>query len=106
VDGALGFAFETKIEDPLPQLSDAEIRALATKIVEPAWPTDSARPEQTIEVEMSVNEKGELTGMGFTKVPAALQGAVMNALRQWTFRPQIRNDKPQYFYGTLLFAVK
>lgn len=37
VDGGLGFAFDTKIGNPLPELSDAEIRALATKIVEPAW---------------------------------------------------------------------
>lgn len=37
VEGGLGFSFETRIDNPLPELSDAEVRELATKTVEPLW---------------------------------------------------------------------
>jgi hypothetical protein len=104
VDGGLGFAFDTKIGDPLPELSDAEVRALATKIVEPVW-ASGAHSGDVAEVDIGVNEEGKLTGEGYTKVPSNLQSPVMAAISQWTFRPLIRNGKPQYFHGVLKFVV-
>ena len=106
VDGGLGFTFSTTIEDPLPQLTNDEIRQLATNIVEPVWPTGSVHRGDVIEAEISVNEQGKLTGMGFTKTPVPVQGAVINALQQWKFRPLIRDGKPQYFHGTVQFKVE
>jgi hypothetical protein len=106
IEGGLGFAFETKIEDPLPELSDAEVRALATKIIEPVWPAGSVTPGQIVEAQVSVNEQGQLTGTSYAKVPSALFGAVNSALRQWTFRPLIRDGKPQYFHGTVKFTAQ
>ncbi len=44
-------------------------------------------------------------GEGYSKVPSGLQGPVMNAISQWTFRSLIRDGKPQYFHGTVKFAV-
>jgi hypothetical protein len=105
VDSALGFVFDTKIEDPLPVLNNAETRALATTIVEPGWPTGLPEHGQTIEIDIGVNEQGKITGEGYAKVPADLQGAIMNAIPRWTFRPLIRDGKPQYFHGTLEFVV-
>jgi hypothetical protein len=104
VDGGLGFAFDTKIGDPLPELSDEDVRALATKIVEPEWPSD-AHSGEVVEVDIGVNEDGKLTGEGYTKVPSNLQNPVMVAISQWTFRPLIRNSKPQYFHGIVKFVV-
>jgi hypothetical protein len=106
VDGGLGFSFETKIGDPLPQLTDSEVRGLATKVVEPEWPAGSVKSGDVIEAEVSVNEEGRLTGSGYSHVPLILQGAVNDALRQWTFRPLIQNGKPQYFHGTVKFIVR
>lgn len=105
VDGGLGFSFDTKIGDPLPELSDAEVRSLAINIIEPQWPTGTLKSGEIIEVQVSVNEEGKLTGTGFTRVPSAAQGPVMNAARQWHFRPLIRNGKPQYFHGVVRFTV-
>jgi hypothetical protein len=105
VDGGLGFTFDTKIADPLPELSDAEVRALATKIVEPVWAPGSAHSGDVVEVDIGVNEQGKLTGEGYTKVPSNLQNPVMAAISEWTFRPLIRNGKPQYFHGIVKFVV-
>jgi hypothetical protein len=105
VDGGLGFSFETTIGDSLPELSDAEVRNLATNIVEPQWPAGALKSRETIEVQVSVNEEGKLTGTGYTKVPTAAQGPVNDALRQWAFHPLIRNGKPQYFHGVVHFTV-
>jgi len=105
VDGGLAFAFDTKIGDPLPELSDAEVRALATKIVEPAWTPGSAHSGDVVEVDIGVNEQGKLTGEGYTKVPSSLQSPVMAAISQWTFRPLVREGKPQYFHGVVKFVV-
>jgi len=105
VDGGLSFAFETKIGDPLPQLSDAEVRALATKVVEPVWPADSVKSGQIIEAEISINEQGTLTGVGFNKVPNELIGPINVALSKWSFRPLMRDGKPQSFHAVVKFTV-
>ncbi|HZY64090.1 MAG TPA: energy transducer TonB [Edaphobacter sp.] len=105
VDGGLGFAFTTTIENPLPELSDSEVRKLAINTIEPRWPSEGLHSGEVVEVRVSVNEEGELTGEGYSKVPVAAQGAVMKALSQWRFRPLIRDGKPQYFHGTVRFII-
>jgi hypothetical protein len=106
VDGPISFAFETRLENPLPELSDEEIRRLATKSVEPAWPK-SVHSGEVIEAEISVNEEGKLTGTAFhSKAPADAIMVVMNTMKQWTFQPLIRDGKPQYFHGTVKFIVR
>jgi hypothetical protein len=105
VDGGLSFIFETKIGDPLPELSDTEVRSLATTVVEPKWPAGALKSGQIVEVLVSVNEEGKLTGTGYTKVPAPAQGAVIDAIRQWTFRPLVLDGKPQYFHGVVHFTA-
>jgi len=106
VDGPISFAYETRIENPLPQLNDAEIRQLATKIVDPVWPK-SVHAGLVIEAGISVNEEGKVTGTGFhhTTAPPDAVMAVVDALRQWTFRPLIRDGKPEYFQGVVKFTV-
>jgi hypothetical protein len=107
VDGSLIVAFETRIEDPPPELSDAEIRQLAITTVEPKWPVGSVKSGETIQAEVSVNEQGQLTGSAYphstTSVAAIM--SMNDALRKWTFRPLIRNGKPQYFHGVVKFIV-
>jgi hypothetical protein len=108
VDGGLGFAFDTKIGDPLPELSDAEVRALATKIVEPEWKPGSVHSGDTVELSIGVNEQGKLTGLagvGRVDVSSPLQWPAIDAIRKWTFRPLIRDGKPQYFHGVVKFVV-
>ncbi len=106
VEGGVGFAFDTTIANPLPELSDSEIRALATKMVEPTWPSSGLTQGQVVKLGISVNEKGELTGIAMQGVPPAAARPLLIAIRKWQFRPLIRDDKPQYFHGNLEFTVK
>jgi hypothetical protein len=106
VEGGIGFAFETKIGDPLPQLSDAEVRALATHTVEPEWPSSGLTKGQVIRIDVSVNEKGEMAGYGMGSVPPAAAGPVMKAITQWRFKPLVRDGKAQYFHATVEFIAK
>lgn len=105
MDGGLGFLYDTHIEDPVPDLSDSEVRALATNIVNPVWPASGVTHGQIVEVQVSVNEKGELTGGGYSRVPPALLAPVSAAIRQWKFNPLMRDGKPRYFHGTVQFVV-
>ncbi len=105
VDGPISFAFETVIGDPLREVSDSEVRALATHAVEPGWPAGALQPGEVVEVQVSVDEQGKLAGASYPKTPAAAVGPVMNALNNWSFRPLLRNGEPQYFHGTVRFVV-
>jgi TonB family protein len=106
VEGGIGFSFETKIDNPLPLLSNADIRQLATKVAEPVWPANGLQRGQIVTVEISVNEQGKLTGTSYKgTTSAAAVGALMDAIKKWEFRPLIRDGKPQYFHGTLEFVV-
>jgi len=105
LDGALGFAFDTTIGDPLPELSDAEVRALVKTLPEPVW-SDVQLPHGTIiEIKISVNETGKTTGFSLGQVPANAEGPILNVFPQWSFMPLILNGHPQYFHGTLRFVV-
>jgi len=105
IDGGLGFYFETKIGDPLPELGDAEVRQLATNAIEPNWPSGSVKPGDIVEIEISVSEQGKLTGVGSGTASTAAQLAAYAALRQWIFHPLIRDGKPEYFHGKVKFPV-
>jgi hypothetical protein len=106
VDGGIGFAFDTTVADPLPTLNDAETRALATKMVEPVWPPKGLTKGQTIKIEVSVNEKGQLAGTGLSGVPPAALGPILKALHQWQFKPLMKDGTPQYFHGTVEFVIQ
>ncbi len=56
VEALLSFAFHTTVDNshPLPQLSDAEVRKLATDIVEPVFPPGSAKSGTEFAIDISV----------------------------------------------------
>jgi hypothetical protein len=109
VEALLGFTFHTEVHDnPLPLLTDTEIRQLATDIVEPNFPTGpNAAPEGTeVTVQISVDETGRLTGMGNTRnAPNALFLAACAAITQWHFRAYVKDQKPQYIHADVTFRV-
>src|SRR5215467_5628566 len=109
VEALLGFTFHTEVHDnPLPLLTDAEIRELATNTVEPKFPTrPHAAPAGTeVTVQISVDETGKLTGIGNTgNVPNELFLAAYAAITQWHFRPYMKDQKPQYIHAYVTFHV-
>ncbi|MGA9670416.1 MAG: hypothetical protein WBQ94_14480, partial [Terracidiphilus sp.] len=73
--------------------------------IQPVWPVGSVKSGDVIQIDIGVNEQGQVTGAGFKGGSVAAQIAANDALRKWTFRPLIRNGKPQYFHGIVKFIV-
>jgi len=109
VEALLGFTFHAVVRDnPLPLLTDTEIRQLATNTVEPNFPKGpQVAPAGTeVTVQISVDETGKLTGVTNTRgVPDALFLAAYAAITQWQFRPYIKDQKPQYIHADVTFHV-
>jgi hypothetical protein len=105
IDGAMTFSFETKIGVPLPELDDAQTRALAIQMVEPDFSGPQFHKGDVFFVQVSVDEQGKVAGTGFRSTSPSAAMILMSATRQWTFHPLIRDGKPQYFHGNLKFVV-
>ena len=109
VEALLGFTFHTKVDNsnPLPELSDAEARKLATTIVEPIFPPGSAERGTEFIVQISVDERGKLTGVQNShsvKDPVFL--AAYAAVGKWHFKSYMKDGKPQYFHANLVFHMQ
>jgi hypothetical protein len=106
MEAVLTFAFATRIENPIPVLSDAEARKLATRVVEAVVPAGKARKGTKFTLRISVDEAGkDLTVQNLNKVAPALYTAGTAALKQWRFRPYMNHGKPDRFYADITFQV-
>jgi len=107
MEAVLTFAFATRIENPVPVLSDAEARKLATRLVEPVVPAGKAPKGAKFTLRISVDEAGKaLAVQNLNKVAPALYTAGVAALKQWRFRPYMNNGKPDRFYADITFQVR
>jgi outer membrane biosynthesis protein TonB len=106
MEAVLTFAFATRIENPVPVLSNAEARKLATRVVEAVVPTGKARKGTKFALRISVDEAGKvLAVVNQNKVAPALYTAGAAALKQWRFRPYMNGGKPDHFYADITFQV-
>jgi hypothetical protein len=109
VEALLGFTFHTTADKSLalPELSDEEVRKLASNAVEPVFPPGSVRTGTDVILRISIDESGKLAGVGN---PHNLDGPVFfaasAAIQKWHFTPYLRNGKPQYFHANLVFHVR
>ena len=107
MEAVLTFAFSTRIENPIPVLSDAEARKLATRIVEAVVPVGKARKGTKFSLRVGVDEAGMTqTVQNQNKVAPALYTAGVAALKQWRFRPYLNHGKPDRFYADITFQVR
>jgi hypothetical protein len=108
VESLMGFTFHTELDSAktLPLLSDAGVRKLAKHIVEPAFPPDSGPSGTEFIVQISVDEKGKLAGLGNThKLSGPVLKAIYAALLASEFSPYLNEGKPQYFHADVVFHV-
>jgi outer membrane biosynthesis protein TonB len=106
VETILTFAFNTKIGDPIPILSDADARKLAEDVIEPVFPPGSAPSGTVVKVEIGVGLDGAVSGASnLSGAPTPLFLAAYNAVRQWHFRPYLRDGKPDLFGADIVFRV-
>jgi TonB-like protein len=107
MEAVLTFAFSTRIENPIPVLSDAQARKLATRVVEPVVPAGKARKGTKFILRIAVDEAGKAqTVQNQNKVGPALYTAGVAALKQWRFHPYMNNGKPDRFYADITFQVR
>ena len=59
MEAVLTFAFSTRIENPIPVLSDAQARKLATRVVEAVVPAGKARTGTKFTLRVAVDEAGK-----------------------------------------------
>lgn len=109
VDSRVTFPFQVQVDPnahPLPLLSDAEVRSLATRVVEPIFPSGNGYSGTQIVAHISVDETGKLTGFGMTpSLEGPVFAAVYSAVMQWRFTPYIKYGKPQYFHADITFRI-
>ena len=106
MEAVLTFAFSTKIENPIPVLTNAEARKLATRIVPPMFAPGKAPKGTKFTLRISVDETGVVKDVqNPNKVAAALWAPGSTALKKWRFRPYINNGKPDRFYADIIFQV-
>jgi outer membrane biosynthesis protein TonB len=109
IEALLGFTFHTNVANanPLPELPDAEVRQLATTVVEPEFPQGSAEKGAEFVVQISVDETGKLTGIQNTQgLKDSIFLAISDALGKWQFKSYVKAGKPQYFHANLIFRVQ
>jgi hypothetical protein len=105
IETVLTLAFNTKIRDPIPILSNEEARKLATNIVEPVFPPGSLKGTE-VKVQVGVSLDGTVNGIGNSyHVLTSLFMAAHRAVRQWRFRPYLRDGKPDIFGADIIFRV-
>jgi TonB family protein len=106
VEGILTFAFNTKIENPVTILPDAEARKLATNTVEPIFQPGTANPGTSVTVRVSVDVDGKLLGVeNPNNASDALFFAAYAALKQWRFQPYLKDGKPDFYKADITFRV-
>lgn len=107
MEAVLTFAFATRIENPVPVLSDAEARKLATHVLEAVVPAGKARKGTKFALRILVDEAGKIQSVqNQNKVAPALYTAGTAALKQWRFRPYMNQGKPDRFYADITFQVR
>jgi hypothetical protein len=103
----LTFAFTAAKGAPIPLLSNAEARKLASHVVEPRVPRGKAKPGTSFTLRIRVDEQGKLVRVLNPKgALSELYQAGEKALQQWRFRPYMHNGKPDLFDADIEFKVR
>jgi TonB family protein len=79
--------------------SGVAMRLLKTK-VDPTYPGD-VRASGTVVLHALISSKGRVESLDVLSGPVMLQQSALVAVRQWTFRPYLLNDKPAEVETTL-----
>jgi outer membrane biosynthesis protein TonB len=106
MEAVFAFAFASQQGPPIPRLNNAEARKLAKHVVEPNIPAKAAVAGSTFMVRVRVDEEGRIVSVtNLKKVKPVLYQAAVKALRQWEFKPYVRDGKPDRFDADLVFKV-
>ena len=107
MESVLTFAFNAMMGAPIPLLSNAAARKLATHIVEPTVPPGRAAKGTRFTLRIRVDEQGKLVRVQNPQnVKAVLATAGERALKQWQFHPYLRDGRPDRFDADIVLTVR
>jgi hypothetical protein len=106
MEAVLTFAFTTRIENPIPVLTNGEARKLAARVVEAVMAPGKGRKGIKFTLRVSVDEAGRVQNVqNPNNVQPALYSAGSAALKKWRFHPYLNRGKPDRFYADVTFQV-
>lgn len=107
MESVLTFAFQAAMGPPIPFLSNAEARKLATDVVEPRLSRGKAPGMKTFTLRIRVDEQGKLVRvLNLKNAPPELYRTGEKALQQWRFHPHLHDGKPDMFDADIVFEVR
>ncbi|MGA7243455.1 MAG: hypothetical protein WBX19_09745, partial [Terracidiphilus sp.] len=107
IDGGLGFVFDTKIGDPLPVISGAQIDSQSTGCgYKPILPPGLLPSGTKFKITAGVNEEGKLTGESYPPGIAwdVIQKAGLHTI-DCRFKPYVVHGKPTYYAVEFWFTA-
>jgi hypothetical protein len=107
VDGGLGFAFVTDVDNPLPVLTGADIGKVVSGCrYNPVLPAGLLPSGRSFTIRASVNEQGKLTGETYPGgVPWEVVQKTDLHLPQCRFSPWMVDGKPTYYFIDFVFTA-
>ena len=100
-EGILNFDLNTRAAGPKDVLSDAEVRKLASNMVDPVIPPGKVPPGTLYKLWIAVDSDGVVIEKIIADAPPGLFGQVDHALQQWRFKPIIKDGQPQPYRALL-----
>jgi TonB family protein len=87
------------------KVSSGVLQGSATKRVQPAYPpvAKAAQAQGPVQVQVTVNEAGEVTDAQVISGHPLLREAAIEAARQWTFKPTELSGRPVKVQGMVTF---
>ena len=104
VEAILNFRFDTRAYGPRNPLTDAEVRALATNIAAPQFPSGTP-VGATCNVRIAVDSEGRVIEQIAANGSPALAMPCMNAIGKWHFSPIIENGHARPYRAEVTFRA-
>lgn len=107
MESVLTFAFNAVMGPPIPLLSNAAARKLATHIVEPSLAPGKAPKATRFTLRIRVDVQGRLLRVqNLQNANPVLAAVGERALKQWQFRPYLRDGSPDRFDADIAFTLR
>jgi len=103
-EAVLSFNFNTRAYGPPSPLTDAEVRKLATHIVDPEFPPGS-KTGAVCNIRIAVDADGKVIEQIAGDGSPELTMPCMNAIGKWQFSPILENGQPRPYRAEITFHV-
>lgn len=105
MESLLTLNLNTRAWGPANPLSDAEVRKLATNIVEPVVPTGIVASGTTCRLRVAIDDEGKLIETILDGGPPAFSQVCYSAVLKWRFNPIMQNGEPRPYRAEIKFQV-